>query len=212
LTKRLVSVLYSDFHPFDGMDCVVDCVVASKPEELKEGDILILHGGSDIHPSLYGKKIGRSWVGEAPSKRDMIEWNMLQRAKEMGLPVIGICRGAQMLCAFAGGHLIQHVNSHASGFGLAHEILTADGQTLRVNSVHHQMMRPEGTAHKLMAWTPKPLSDEYWLEDEMVEVPNEPEFVHFTDVKGFAFQWHPEAMHRSAPASQYIMKYIQENL
>jgi gamma-glutamyl-gamma-aminobutyrate hydrolase PuuD len=137
---------------------------------------------------------------------------MLKRAKELGIPVIGICRGAQLLCAFAGGHLIQHVNNHGGGFAPTHEVVTPDGTRFKVNSVHHQMMQPQGTAHKLMGWAPEKLSDEYWLEDKTVEVENEPEFVHFTDVNGFAFQWHPEAMRADCDATQYIMKYIQEHL
>lgn len=206
--KRLVSALYPDFHPFYALDIEGKACV-DKPEELKEGDILIVHGGGDIHPSLYGKKVSRSYVDpKGPSRRDNMEWALMQRAVELKIPILGICRGAQMLCAVAGGYLIQHVNNH----GGHHEVTTNDGKTFDTNSIHHQMMQPKGTDHELVAWTTHKQSDVYIGEDGEEEVDHEPEFVYFNAIKGFAFQWHPEAMGEKSPANQYILNYIKERI
>jgi gamma-glutamyl-gamma-aminobutyrate hydrolase PuuD len=132
---------------------------------------------------------------------------MLQKAIEIGIPTIGVCRGAQMLCAAAGGKLIQHLDNHA---GAGHDILTVDGQTMYVNSLHHQMMYPWEVDHQLLAWSKEKRSEEYHDEDRILnEIPCEPELVVFPKIKGIAAQWHPEAMRSETPASQYLLKTIK---
>ena len=207
---RIVSALYADFHPWDQLPFANSFEVCENHRELKKGDILVVHGGSDIHPSLYGKgRSSHTWCGKEPSQRDKIEWNLMQQARELGIPIVGICRGAQMLCALAGGYLIQHVNNH----GGSHSIETIDGRNMLVNSIHHQMMQPRDTEHELIAWAAPSQSDIYFDEEETVfDIEKEPEFVYFNAIKGFAFQWHPEAMHHESPASRYILNFIEEKI
>lgn len=212
---RLVSVLYQDFHPFEGIiDGITDGICSSNPNDLQEGDIIICHGGEDISPALY--KQGRSSRGYGdyqPSRRDRIEWTMMTKAKELNIPIIGICRGAQMLCALEGGYLIQDVSNHSG----MHEVHTFDNKTIMVNSIHHQMMAPVGD-YKLIAWS-KPRSHKYnfmYYDTEVNEKihpithDKDPEFIHFPS--GFAIQWHPEMMRATTEANQYIGKYINEHL
>ncbi len=174
-----------------------------------EGDVLIVHGGADIHPSLYNKQRSKmSHAGSSPSQRDLMEWALMKRCQELGNSIIGICRGAQMLCALAGGTLIQHVNNH----GGMHHIVTFDNQEYVVNSIHHQMMNPTNTEHNIVAWTKRRLSDVYFDVDDKINVEKEPEFIHFPTVKGFAIQWHPEATDGRDPSQAYINAYIGANL
>lgn len=212
---RLVACIWEDYFPFhliDGVNHNYACV--RDADELQPGDILITHGGEDIAPVLYGK--GRSSYSGTDvdsatrmSSRDYIEWSCMQRAVELNIPIIGICRGAQMLCALAGGFLIQHVNGHSG----RHEVTTYDNQKLVVNSIHHQMLYPFDVPHEMIAWSSEQLSDVYIDEDDTsISVPCEPEFVYFPNVRGFAIQWHPEMMHENSPASQYVLNFINAKL
>lgn len=212
--KKLVSAVYDDFHPFyallDGQDDPASALITSaNPDDLDTDSILILWGGGDISPALYNCKLSpMGGGGEEPGPRDQVEWAMLQRAIELVIPIIGVCRGAQMLCAAAGGKLIQHLNNHA---GANHEVTTVDGEHFMVNSLHHQLMYPFEVDHKLLGWSSTNRSEIYYDEDKiLMELPCEPELVVFPTIRGIGAQWHPEAMRSEAPASQYLLKTIKE--
>jgi anthranilate/para-aminobenzoate synthase component II len=170
-------------------------------EGLEGIDCLVLYGGTDIHPSLY--KQGhhpRNYAPTLPSDRDVAEWNALKYCKLHDIPTIGICRGAQMQCAFAGGFLIQHVNYHNSG---NHAMTVKGERTITTNSLHHQMMFPWEVPHELIAWTARPLSDSY-EDQEGNDIPQarkhpEPEIVYFPQIRGLGIQGHPE--YSSAPVA-----------
>lgn len=181
----------------------------NNPTDLQTGDCVVVWGGADISPSLYNKAVSKFCHANAvPSHRDRVEWGMMQRAKELGIPIIGVCRGAQMLCALAGGTLIQHVNNH----GGMHSVVTDTGKTFMVNSIHHQMMNPVGVDHEVWARTHHPQSQFFYDVDEKVEMPYEPEFLYFPKVKGFAIQWHPEMMNHTSEATRFIFSKLKENL
>lgn len=213
---RLVSAIWNDHYPFHELGLFEEFVATRDPDDLCVGDVLLVWGGEDISPALY--KHGRSrfsGASDAPSYRDAVEWALMLRAKELKLPIIGVCRGAQMLCALAGGHLYQHVENH----GGHHEVTTFDGQKFMTNSLHHQMMAPENTKHKVLAWT-KPRSDGYYYRPdggaEIVlrkkDTNVDPEFVHFTDVNGYAVQWHPEMTDYPDVGTEYVLQYIRQHI
>lgn len=196
------------FAPFFDYDLFSAAKIVNKPEELQTDNCLVIWGGADISPSLYNKPVGKlTGAGPEPSYRDAYEWALMQKAKELGIPIIGVCRGAQMLCALAGGFLVQDVTNH----GRSHTVETVDGQTLEVNSIHHQMMYPFDVNANIIAYS-KGISNHYLDVDTKIQVPCEPEFVHFPEVKGFAIQWHPEFMDKGVPATNYVMEYITNHV
>ena len=215
---RLVSSIYPDYYPFqEGMSDVFDSFINSSNEaDLQEGDVLLVWGGEDISPALYDEPVNVFGDGSiTPSRRDQIEWGMMLRAKALGIPIIGICRGAQMLCALAGGSLWQHVDNHA---GARHYVETYDGQKLLTNSVHHQMMRLDGiprSDYQLIGWT-DPRSEHYHYGARAIHsvTPDQvdPEFVWFNRINGFAIQWHPEFVDYPDEATDYVFNFIRARI
>lgn len=209
--KTLYSAMYrDDGYPFDTL--TKECVTVTTPDQIPEDKTaaLIVWGGADISPSLYGHDESRhTWTG---GKRDFMEWALMKRAVEVGIPIIGVCRGAQMACAMAGGFLLQHVENHAGG---SHDVETSDNTIFKTNSIHHQMMvATEGVDHELLAWSRAQRSEQYiYKKDEVFTIPagwKEPEFYYFPKIKGFAIQWHPEAMDVASAATQFVLEKINE--
>lgn len=191
-------------------------LINATDEEIKKCYALVLWGGSDICTKFYGED-PISYSGPAhPSARDVFEWELIRRFVDNGRPIIGVCRGAQLLCAAAGGKLIQNVAGHNNG---NHLITTNDGQEFSVSSAHHQMMYPYDTEHELLAWSTQHLSTVYMpmttehaaaLDKRHVK---EPEVVYFNDLNALAIQCHPE-WHREFKGggafNQWIFNIILE--
>ncbi len=148
-------------------------------------------------------------VGEKPSKRDQWEAILGQTAIQLGIPIVGVCRGAQLGCALAGGILVQDVSGH----GGDHLIRTNDDQVLVTSSLHHQMLYPWEVDHELIAWADPELSRRYEglsdLEEEMRD-PREPEIVWFPKIKCLAIQGHPEFMDPKCKFNQYVKTLIDK--
>lgn len=206
---RLVSAIYNDYGPFDRSGLFNDYVATKNPDDLKEGDCLVVWGGADISPTLYNKEPSlRTYASAKLSSRDAIEWALMQRAKELNLPIIGVCRGAQMLCALAGGFLIQDVDNHFSH----HDVTTFDGYEITVNSIHHQMMYPFDVKHEMLASCKIPRSKHHLDVHDFLEIKEEPEFVYFPEIRGFAIQWHPEIMSYKSNATQFIFQELVKRM
>jgi putative glutamine amidotransferase len=120
-------------------------------------DGLILAGGSDLDPALYGAEPDPRTTGVRPA-RDAGEVALLRAAIEADLPTLGVCRGMQLMSACAGGKLVQHLESEAHrgvqpGVYIRHEISTVPGTRLagiigersEVPSYHHQGVADPGT-------------------------------------------------------------------
>jgi len=129
----------------------VDLVPGTK--KLPELDGLLLPGGWDVDPSFYGERRDEN-LGETDPDLDETELSLFRQARERGLPVLGICRGQQVINVALGGSLVQHLDDHdARAIGrshLAHGITVsptselgraAGASMLRVNSLHHQAVR-----------------------------------------------------------------------
>lgn len=207
----IYSALYPAFAHLDKLDNVDKWEVVYEPDDIKRKDaILILHGGADISPSLYGEKPNKhTYADPYPSNRDRVELKLYHKAQELGIPIYGICRGAQLLCVLNGGKLIQHVTGHNS----EHRITTIDGVTFKSNSAHHQMMSPGYTDHELIAWTTHPQSNAYLGEDEKhLRMVVEPEIVFFPKTKALGIQGHPEWLTPKSMLVVESLKLIKEKL
>ena len=178
---------------------------------LKGVDAVVFWGGQDIHPSLYGAPASRrSQAYDKPSQRDVFEWRAMKWCILNKIPMIGVCRGAQMLCAAAGGYLVQHVIGHNSG---GHSIITSDGVVFNTTSAHHQMMYPFDVNHVMLAHSSMKLSNTYMdgMDKEInMEGKPEPEVVWFPDIRGLAIQGHPEWVKPDSDFAKYCNDMVRE--
>ena len=158
-------------------------------------DGLLLTGGGDIDPGRYGAA-PHPRTGRVSVPRDVAELELLDAAMGAGLPVLGVCRGMQLVNVARGGTLCQHLRndaghtpapgtfgSHpvrvAAGTRLA-GILGADGDGVDVPTSHHQAVDRLGDGLVATAWA----------EDGVIEG-LEPSAAG--DPFLLAVQWHPEA-------------------
>lgn len=208
--KRLASAIYKDFYPFDKM--FQELKVVFHPAQLQGVDALLLWGGEDISPSIYGHKRPRlGYSGpEKMSVRDATEVALAQEAIRLGIPILGICRGAQLACCLSGGSLFQHVTNHA---GPMHTCLTDEGEEIEINSLHHQMMNVDGIKnYHDVAWIEPGISDVYITQDGPVEVKpvREHEIVFIPATKALCIQGHPEFMEESNPFVKYSLELVDK--
>jgi putative glutamine amidotransferase len=169
-------------------------------------DGLVLTGGEDIDPAWYNSD--RSPLLDPPSReRDLFELALFAAARQRELPILGICRGIQLLNVALGGTLYQDLPSERPGsvdhnragtrtdrshaIRLAPESLASGalgGRSLRVNSFHHQGIRD--LAPGLVATG--------WSEDDLIEAVEGAEGQPWM----LAVQWHPEEMYADAGAPE----------
>lgn len=133
-------------------------------EYLRGAGGLVLCGGSDIDPAIYGEKPHRETYGVS-KVRDLVELISLDAAADLGVAILGICRGSQMLTAWAGGKLHQHVDdisrrNPVRHWGVSHHVESAEGSRLRAawrskaawtTAFHHQAVARTGRLLKIAA-------------------------------------------------------------
>lgn len=176
-------------------------------DSLKGIDAIVLWGGEDISPTVYAEKPIRGSGPAEPTERDLFELELMRVAHKAGKPILGVCRGAQFICAFAGGKLVQNVSGHTQN----HIIQTEDMKQFFVTSAHHQMLYPFDVAHQMLAWSAEKRSgcyDGISLE-EREKIYDEPEVVFFPEVNGFAVQCHPEWHEEHHPFNKWMMGKIK---
>ncbi|MGW4647346.1 gamma-glutamyl-gamma-aminobutyrate hydrolase family protein [Kitasatospora sp. NPDC004289] len=158
------------------------------PDLLARVDGLVIAGGPDVNPSLYGEQPHPRTRAFAP-ERDHWEAALLRAALASGLPVLGICRGMQLLNVVCGGTLIQHLEEGAAHLGSpnhygSHPIRPLPGTRLAellpeaevvVPTFHHQAVDRVGEGLTVSARA----------EDGTVEAVEGEGFV-------LGVQWHPE--------------------
>lgn len=179
--------------------------------ELTTESVLLFGGGEDISPKIYKETPSMFTTTAEPSQRDVFERRAFLDARLAGAKCLGICRGAQLLCALSGGKLVQHVTGH----GQDHDIVTHDGKIFETSSVHHQMMYPtENSPHELIATAAPSLSSIYIFSDDNIKrsVPYEAEIVYFTKTQSLGIQGHPEFMSENALFVDYCRSLVKEYL
>ena len=164
---------------------------------LEAVDGLVLTGGVDVDPQIYGEDSVPN-MGRIDPKRDHFELEITRRALEIGKPILAICRGHQVLNVAAGGTLYQDIPSQVEGsikhsgkaplYYPSHKARVQEGSKLHgmfekdelgVNSFHHQAVKDLGEGLVATAWAPDGVI-------EAMEFPGE-SFV-------LGVQWHPERM------------------
>ena len=129
-------------------------------------DVLLLCGGEDVDPSRYKTKPSPR-LEEVNLRRDAWEWLLLDEAVKRRLPVIGICRGCQLINVYFGGTLWQDLPSERPGEvvhrgkGAHHDIQIVAGSRLvrslglnssKVNTIHHQAVRDLAPGFRAVAF------------------------------------------------------------
>lgn len=109
------------------------CRKAKTPEE---ADLVVFAGGDDVDPALYGEKA--HYTTHFLRERDEADKLLYDLCLSQGIPMLGICRGAQFLHVMQGGKLYQDVDGHTGDHNMYDVI---EKRVLpRISSVHHQMV------------------------------------------------------------------------
>lgn len=106
-------------------------------KSVEDADFVLFTGGvDDVSPQLYGKTIHRETYNDFDA--DVRDIKVFRECVAAGVPMVGVCRGAQFLHVMNGGKLYQHVDGHNS----SHNIwLTKEMRSIEASSVHHQMCK-----------------------------------------------------------------------
>ena len=164
----------------------------SVPSLVARLDGICLAGGPDLDPVVYGAIERHPELGLTNAEHDVFELAVARAADAAGLPLLGICRGAQALNVARGGTLHQHVDGHrqtelattpTQRVAVAPDSLlatvTGAGHELAINSFHHQAVDALGTGLRVVARA----SDG---TVEAIEDPNRPFLL--------GVQWHAETL------------------
>lgn len=180
-------------------------------------DGAVFSGGGDIDPTLFGEE-PLPHLGEIVEERDSFELLLIEALMRLDKPILGICRGCQIINIAAGGdmyqdiytqkedvQLLQHVQrakrSHMSHYvqaaenSLLYEL--AGGEQFKVNSYHHQSVR----------YVPDPLTVSGVASDGVIEAIESTEHTFVLGV-----QWHPEELAASGDeCSKAIFKKLVDS-
>jgi len=227
----LVSKDYNNTHQIwlrksiknDNVICVNMYAIKSKDSVrmmLKKADGIIISGGEDVNPALYGKQNELGRCGVTNTHRDSLEYMMIAFAMNKKLPLLGICRGHQILNVSQGGSLIIDIPTDIGSKYLHrdsrkakiykstatyHNVYIEDGTYLHsivkidsgsVYSNHHQAVEEVAPFFKVSS-----IGKDKVVESlELIDISKHP-FV-------LGVQWHPEAMDVKNPLSGNIGRYF----
>jgi putative glutamine amidotransferase len=158
-------------------------------DDISPYDRLILPGGGDVDPSFYGQAINGSAYIDI--ELDRLQFSILDKFVKSGKPVLGICRGQQVINVYFGGSLIQHLATAEKHVALntsdnVHDSITNEdsyltaiyGTSFSVNSSHHQAVDRLGQGLSAVQYSPDGVIEAVVHERKPV----------------IGVQWHPERM------------------
>lgn len=160
---------------------------------MEKADFVVFTGGEDVSPYLYGKR--QHHFTSTNYQRDVYEVAQFKEAKRLGKPMLGICRGAQLLCVMNGGILVQHQQNPY----FIHRMTMYDGEVILTSSTHHQAAYPflmPSKKFKVLGWTKtiSPIHQGESWEDEL-NPPVECEVVYYPKLRCLGIQGHPEMLY-----------------
>ena len=173
-------------------------------EVISRLDGVLLTGGTDVDPTLYGAEAGPELLAPEP-ERDRLELALFEIAVDRDIPVLGICRGLQVINVFHGGSLNQHVAAHVRYDrpvdAEEHMVEFKEGSVLhglygnsrKVNTLHHQTVDRPGDDLVVTA-----VSDD-----------GEVEGLEHQDAAVLAVQWHPELM--TSRSDEPVFRWLVES-
>ena len=195
---------------------VLDRAIDRPEDVIRPAQGILLPGGGDVMPSIYGEAAHRTYSAAEPG-RDDYELELARRAVEADVPLLGICRGIQVLNVARGGSLVQDIQDEIgvtvnhtqrdSPVTIAHEIWISEGSLLDrlmrerlesdscpVNSRHHQAPKVLGAGLIVSATAP----------DGVIEAIEDSSRRFCLGV-----QWHPENFYRTGEFRPIFEGFIQ---
>ena len=195
---------------------VLDRAIDRPEDVIRSAQGILLPGGGDVMPSIYGEAAHRTYSAAEPG-RDDYELELARRAVEADVPLLGICRGIQVLNVARGGSLVQDIQDEIgvtvnhtqrdSPVTIAHEVWISEGSLLDrlmrerlesdacpVNSRHHQAPKVLGAGLIVSATAP----------DGVIEAIEESSRRFCLGV-----QWHPENFYRTGEFRPIFEGFIQ---
>lgn len=178
---------------------------------LSRCDGLLLTGGVDVSPHLYGEE-RMPECGPSQTMRDELEYLLLDVALDRDMPILGVCRGSQILNVYLGGTLYQDLRTqlpdsinHAMNPPYempCHKVMLVPGEPLHmlldtdiipVNSVHHQAVKDMAPSLVCLAQSLDGVIEGAWMPEKR--------FV-------WGLQWHPEWIWDKDPQEQRIVQHF----
>lgn len=165
----------------------------------------IFWGGTDVDSRYYNQP-NHPYSDTPDFKRDTQEMEKAKQLIKDGIPLIGVCRGAQLLNIINGGILVQHIEGH----GHSHLMDTYDKQQLLVNSTHHQMMVPGKEAEILGVCNTPTMGCTNPVSTKLHPIEKVYEVLYYPKTKCICVQFHPEWLQTTSLAKQWIEKEIKQ--
>lgn len=172
---------------------IMDKILLLNDRDYDYEDVLLLGGGSDINPMLYGE-FPHPRAQASDDRRDASNKAVITQAIRDKKPIIGVCRGLQMLNVYFGGSLEQHINntSHVPIVDIAY---AGRSDRFVASASHHQAVKRLGRFGVVIGTSDNPFIVQavYWPEHNALGV-----------------QWHPEYMERDDDANVWLESFINE--
>jgi putative glutamine amidotransferase len=198
----------------DGMPLMlppIPSLVHDIPDLLRQVDAVVLHGGGDVDPRHYGQAATAEQLYGIVAEHDEVELAVVRSALELGVPMLAICRGMQVLNVAMGGTLQQDIGEHGVG-GESHwfvnhpvDVLPGSRLAKAIGSetltaghcVHHQALDRVADGLRVVGRSADGI-------------------VHAAEVEGNAWvvatQWHPEDTAASDPQQQSLFTALVDNV
>ena len=186
--------------------------IASAVRQLCQCSGLVLTGGEDVYPGRYGKEYDTLRCTDMNPHRDSLEMALIEKALALKMPIIGICRGHQILNVYFGGTLVVDIPKDVKS-SVIHQCddylhcfhaVRVRGRTLLANITRCDSAQVTTNHHQAVDRLSPLLSANAFSEDGLVEG------LEWKNPGGKSFllsvQWHPERMDASNPLSGRVLK------
>ncbi|WXR61342.1 gamma-glutamyl-gamma-aminobutyrate hydrolase family protein [Peptostreptococcaceae bacterium AGR-M142] len=180
-------------------------------EQIKKVDAIILQGGHDVNPLLFNEEPKRN-LGKTLKDRDFYDLKLIEFAIRNNKPILGICRGLQILNVYFGGSLYQDINENEDfdikhlqeepTYEPTHSVFSKKGSLMKkkigdkflVNSFHHMAIKDIAKNFKIAAVS----------KDGIIEA------IEDADNKILAVQWHPEMLIKNSSKMIKIFEHLKD--